>query len=131
MGGKAVPSYTSLFIPVDTPPCCVRQLQAKLEEYRARLEKNKNCADTLCKAVMLETLLAKERATPRTVGKRFVFVTCDELKKAFEECGRGDLIHTQDFRNAWSVIHGYTIDGGAHIAGGTGLPEISPSHPSE
>ncbi len=98
-----------LTLPED--PTRVRQLQAKLEEYKGRMTPSRapeTRMDTICKIAVLKRLLAQGKVT-----------TWDLARELAANYGSG--YDPNAFNNACAVIQDYCETGGASAVGGTGL----------
>lgn len=92
-----------------------KQLQAKLEEYKKRVESFRHPGaqmDTTFKIAVLETLLKNER------------VETWELSQQLASIYRGHF-DLKAFDNACAVIKDYCKTGGKKARGGTGLPALA------
>jgi len=86
-------------------------LEAKLDEYRGRLNLDESLAekmDTICKIAVLETLLREGKV-----------VTWDLSQDLFAKYG--EAFDIKQFNVACEVIIDYCDTGGQNVWGGTGL----------
>ncbi len=89
-----------------------RQLEVKLEEYRGRIDRYKHPqlqATTRAKIAVLERLL--EHGVFRPKDERPTFATAPWFT-------------SEAYFTACDVVNEYCINGGIHLHGGTGLPDI-------
>jgi hypothetical protein len=94
-------------------PAKQAQLQAKLQEYKARIDRwaaPELQMDTICKIAVLEKVLKSE-------GEVYLPELADEMMAKY-----GSGFNHYSFNNACSVISDYCLTGGQKTRGGTGLP---------
>lgn len=111
---KEIPQESPVII-LPEDPNRRRQLEAKLEEYKGRLDSDRHPGlqmRGICKKMILERLLRDGQV------KTWDFSL--ELEKTY-----GPYFDLCDFDMACAVIKDYCETGGANARGGTGLPAIA------